>query len=297
MAVVEDLAAGPVDEAVVSFVTGYGSRLTRVAYVSDLSLWLRHCALEDLQPLDHVRRTHIERYARLLEDQHRSPATVGRRLSTIAGFYRWCVDEGLIEHSPAANVRRPRRLSESPRAGLTRPELKDWLDAADAEGGQTYALACLLAINGLRTNEICTADVRDLSENRWHHTLSIVGKGDKPAVVPLPPRTAYALAAAINDRRSGPLVLTRRGTRMNHAAAARTVARLARHAGIRKHITPHSLRHSAITAALNAGVSLRDVQQFARHADPRTTLRYDRARQSLDRHASYAVMQYVSGAG
>jgi integrase/recombinase XerD len=120
MAVVEDLAAGPVDEPVVSFVTGYASRLTRVAYVSDLSLWLRHCALEGLQPFDDVRRTHIERYARLLEEQHRSPATVGRRLSTIAGFYRWCVDEGLIEHSPAANVRRPRRPSESPRAGLTR---------------------------------------------------------------------------------------------------------------------------------------------------------------------------------
>jgi integrase len=158
-------------------------------------------------------------------------------------------------------------------------------------------LACLLAINGLRINEVCTADVADLSENRWHHTLSIVGKGDKPAVVPLPPRTAYAVAAAIDGRETGPLVLTRCGTRMNRAAAARTVARLARDAGIGKHITPHSLRHSAITAALNAGVSLRDVQQFARHADPRTTLRYDRARQSLDRHASYAVMQYVSGAG
>ena len=49
MAVVEDLAAGPVHEAAVSFVTGYGSRLTRVAYVSDLSLWLRHCALEGLE--------------------------------------------------------------------------------------------------------------------------------------------------------------------------------------------------------------------------------------------------------
>ena len=123
-----------------------------------------------------------------------------------------------------------------------------------------------------------------------------MGKGDKPAVVPLPPRTVFALSLAVADRDSGPLLLTAAGTRMNRAAAARTVARLARTIGVRKHITPHSLRHSAITAALNAGVSLRDVQDFARHADPRTTLRYDRARKSLDRHASYAVMQYVSGA-
>ena len=83
---------------------------------------------------------------------------------------------------------------------------------------------------------------------------------------------------------------------MNRPAAARIVARLARRIGCGKHITPHSLRHSAITAALNAGVSLRDVQEFARHADPRTTIRYDRARHSLDRHASYTVMQYVAGA-
>jgi hypothetical protein len=73
---------------------------------------------------------------------------------------------------------------------------------------------------------------------------------------------------------------------MNRPAAARIVTRLARRIGCSKHFTPHSLRHSAITAVLNAGVSLRDVQEFARHADPRTTVRYDRARHSLDRRAS-----------
>ncbi|MDQ3405173.1 MAG: tyrosine-type recombinase/integrase, partial [Actinomycetota bacterium] len=228
-----------VREAVLSFVTGYAARRTREAYANDLTLWVRYCHAEALRPLCDVRRTHIERYARSLEEQDRSPSTVGRRLSTIAGFYRWCVDENLVEHSPATNVRRPRRLTESPRAGLTRPELKDWLDAADAEGGQTYALACLLAINGLRIGEICSADITDLSENRWHHTLSIIGKGDKRAVIPLPPRTAYALAAAIGSRTSGPLLLTQWNSRMTRGAAARTVARLARRVGITKHITPH----------------------------------------------------------
>jgi integrase/recombinase XerD len=124
--------------------------------------------------------------------------------------------------------------------------LKDWLDAAETEGGHPHALACLLAINGLRVGEACGADVTDLAQDRWHHTLTIHGKADKTAVIPLPPRTVAAI--------------------------------------------------DAIVAALNAGVSLRDVQEFARHADPRTTIRYDRARHSLDRHASYAVMQYVSGA-
>ena len=63
-----------------------------------------------------------------------------------------------------------------------------------------------------------------------------------------------------------------------------------------KRISPHSLRHSFITAALDAGVPLRDVQEAASHADPRTTMRYDRARRSLDRHATYIVSTFVAGA-
>jgi integrase/recombinase XerD len=241
-------------------------------------------------------RADLERYARHLEHEGRAPATVARRLATLVGFYRWCADEQLITHCPALNLRRPRRPSESPRLGLSRTELADWLDAGEQAGGHPYALACLLALNGLRVGEVCAADVIDLAQDRWHHTLTILGKGDKPAVVPLPPRTVDAVRTAVGDRQAGPLLLTRTASRMTRGAAARIVTRLAVAAGIDKHLTPHSLRHSAITAALNAGVALRDVQEFARHADPRTTIRYDRARHSLDRHASYTVMQYVSGA-
>jgi integrase/recombinase XerD len=65
---------------------------------------------------------------------------------------------------------------------------------------------------------------------------------------------------------------------------------------IDKRISPHSLRHSFITAALDAGVPLRDVQDAASHADPRTTMGYDGARHSLDRHATYIVSTFVAGA-
>ena len=74
------------------------------------------------------------------------------------------------------------------------------------------------------------------------------------------------------------------------------VRRLAKRAGIDKRISPHSLRHSFITAALDAGVPLRDVQEAASHSDPRTTMRYDRGRGSLDRHATYIVSTFVAGA-
>jgi integrase/recombinase XerD len=71
------------------------------------------------------------------------------------------------------------------------------------------------------------------------------------------------------------------------------VRRIAKRAGITKPIGPHTLRHAFITAALDAGVPLRDVQQAARHADPRTTMRYDRARAL---HATYIVAAYLTGA-
>jgi integrase/recombinase XerD len=74
------------------------------------------------------------------------------------------------------------------------------------------------------------------------------------------------------------------------------VRRVAHRAGIAKRVGPHTLRHAFITAALDAGVPLRDVQEAASHADPRTTMRYDRARVSLDRHATYIVATFLAGA-
>ena len=71
---------------------------------------------------------------------------------------------------------------------------------------------------------------------------------------------------------------------------------MTRRAGIAKHVSPHTLRHALITAALDAGIPLRDVQEAASHADPRTAIGYDRARTSLDRHATYIVAAFIAGA-
>ena len=85
------------------------------------------------------------------------------------------------------------------------------------------------------------------------------------------------------------------GRRLDRHRAGRIVRKTARRAGIAKSVTPRALRHAFITAALDAGVPLRDVQEAASHADPRTTIRYDRGRGSLDRHATYIVAAYVAG--
>ena len=126
--------------------------------------------------------------------------------------------------------------------------------------------------------------------------LKILRKGGKHVTIPLAPRTAKSLDLYVGERRSGPVFVGANGLRMDRYAADRTVKRLSRRAGIVKRISPRSLRHSFITAALDAGVPLRDVQEAANHADPRTTMRYDRARQSLDRHATYIVAAFVAGA-
>jgi len=159
-----------------------------------------------------------------------------------------------------------------------------------------YALILLLAINGLRISEALGADIDALGIERGHRTLTILRKGGKIVTIPLAPRTARAIDLAIGERLDGPIFLRPDGQRMDRHCASRIVRRVARPAAVDKPIGPHTLRHAFITAALDAGVPLRDVQEAASHADPRTTMRYDRARVSLDRHATYIVAAYLAGA-
>jgi integrase/recombinase XerD len=121
-------------------------------------------------------------------------------------------------------------------------------------------------------------------------------KGGKVVTIPLAPRTARAIDLAIGERTEGPIFLAADGRRLDRHGAGRIVRRIARRAEITENVGPHTLRHAFITAALDAGVPLRDVQEAASHADPQTTMRYDRARASLDRHATYIVAAYIAGA-
>lgn len=102
--------------------------------------------------------------------------------------------------------------------------------------------------------------------------------------------------ACRGERTAGPLVLRPlSGKPIDRRDVYRMVQRIAKAAQIPRHISPHSLRHAAITNALDAGVPLRDAQILARHADPRTTEHYDRARGNLDRHGVHFLTAYVAG--
>ena len=278
---------------VAGFLAGYTGN-TRSAYQHDLRVFVSWCVGRRLWVLE-VGRADIELFARSQESAGLARATVARRLSTVASFFRYCVEEDLLVRSPAANVHRPKLRAESTMTGLDRNELGKLLVEAGLSSPWDHALACLLALNGLRVSEALNTDIEDMGLERGHHTLRIIRKGGRPALVPLAPRTARTVYQAVGDREEGP-IFVHDGQRMDRHHAARIIGRLARRAGIDKRISPHSLRHSFITAALDAGVPLRDVQEAASHADPRTTMRYDRARRSLDRHATYIVATFVAGA-
>ena len=199
-----------------------------------------------------VRRADIESFARDLEAMGRVRATVTRRLSTIAGFYRYAVEE-LLDRSPAAHVRRPRVDYESHAVALDRNELGALLVAAGLGPHLEHALISLLALNGLRVSETTGADIEHLGLERGHRTLTITRKGGKVVTIPLAPRTARAIDLAIGERTEGPVFLAADGRRLDRHAAGRVVRRTARCAGIANLITPHTLRHAFITAALTPG--------------------------------------------
>jgi integrase/recombinase XerD len=185
---------------------------------------------------------------------------------------------------------------ESHAVALDRNELGAMLVAAGLGPPLEHALISLLALNGLRVSEATGADIEHLGLERGHRTLTITRKGGKVVTVPLAPRTARAIDLAVWEWTDGPVFLAADGRRLDRHGAGRIVRKTARRAGIPKNVTPHTLRHAFITAALDAGVPLRDVQEAASHADPRTTMRYERARGSLDRHATYIVAAYLAGA-
>jgi site-specific recombinase XerD len=281
-------------QALAGFLSGY-SGLTRDAYTLDLRQYTGWCVQHGLH-LFAAKRVDIESFRGDMETSGRARATIARHLCTIAGFYRYAVEEELLDHSPAAHVRRPRLDYESHATALDRNELGALLVAAGLGTAQEHALISLLALNGLRISEALGADVTAMGSERGHRTLTVLRKGGKIVTIPLAPRTARSLDLAIGECIDGPIFRRADGQRLDRHGAARIVRRIAKSAGLTKPISPHTLRHAFITAALDAGVPLRDVQEAASHADPRTTMRYDRARASLDRHATYIVAAYLAGA-
>ena len=225
-------------------------------------------------------------------------SSVTTMMHGVRGFFRFAHIDGLISADPAIYARLPRVQRDKSRTqGLGPLERSVSSQVAQTMTVHHGALAFLLGINALRASEAAAVRVEDYADTlRGYRVLHLVGKGSKPTTMPLTVPVLRVLEACRGQRTSGPLI--RRpvsGEPIDRRDVYRMVARIAKVAGIPRHISPHSLRHAAITNALDAGVPLRDAQILARHADPRTTEHYDRARGNLDRHGVHFLTAYVAG--
>jgi site-specific recombinase XerD len=284
----------PNDYAVASFLARYRGMTLR-AYRQDLLAFLRWCTERQLTPLG-AERPHLELYLRWMEQRGYAPATMGRRFGTVAGFYKYAVIDGHLINNPALAVTRPKVGWESQRRTVLHPlEYAALLTAARRDGASSHALVALLGMLGLRISEACAVDIADLTYQGGYELLGVMGKGQKPAQIPLPVPVLRAVHAAVAGRTSGPILLNTVGGRMTRGSAACRLSRLARTVGLEHPVSPHSLRRTFCTAGLISGVPLRDMQYAMRHADSRTTLRYDMSRANLDRHAAHPVAAYLAG--
>ena len=170
------------------------------------------------------------------------------------------------------------------------------LTTARALGPTHHAIAVLGGMMGLRATEMATLAVESFATVRGHARLMVIGKGDKPARVPVPIPALGAVQATIDGRVSGPLLRTRSGAGTDRRSVHLYVATTAKVAGIRRPIGPHALRRTVGTVGLNQGIPLRDVQRALPHARPETTLgSYDITGEALERHASHQVAGFLAG--
>jgi integrase/recombinase XerD len=285
-------------DTVSAFLAGCRSDETRNAYRRDLADFDAFLgkAIEEASRLD------VEAWISTLRDAGMAPATVNRKVSAVRSYLRLLLDEGIIARNPANHARTPTVAAESSTPGLSKEEARAMLAACDDStvGRRDRALLALLLFQALRVSEAVGASVEDLGDDSGYPVLRVNGKGGKVVRVPLTPATVATLRKWLEtaELEDGALLRSvKKGGRVDGAlsrsGAFRRIRFLAKRAGIEKKISPHSLRHTAITLALDGGVSLRHVQDFARHADPRTTRRYDLRRNSLNNPSGAAVVAAI----
>ena len=278
-----------------AFLAGYESENTRSAYERDLGSYFAYCDDHEIAPLA-ASRLVLDTWARAMEAAELSPSTCARRIATISSYYRYCSIEGAIAANPVDHVRRPKVSNESQTLGLDLNELRALIATAEASSLRDRVLVGLLAQIGLRVSAACAANAEDLSLERGHNTITSYGKGGKILRRTLPPALYASIVELLDGRTEGPILRrVRSGKALDRFDAAKIVSRLAREAGIEKRISPHSLRHTAVTLYLDSGAELRDVSDAMGHASPTTTMRYDRARRSLERDPAYKLEAALAG--
>jgi integrase/recombinase XerD len=209
-------------------------------------------------------------------------ATTGRQLSSLKRFYRYCLRQGRVTADPTLRIDAPKLPRPLPKS-LTEEDVVSLLDAPPVEqtlGLRDKAMLEMLYASGLRVSELVTLKLPQVSQDMG--VVRVVGKGSKERLVPLGEEAlawvrrylGEARPVLLGGRASDDLFVTARGGAMTRQSFWHLLRRYAAQAGLRKPISPHTLRHAFATHLLNHGADLRVVQLLLGHSDISTTQIY-----------------------
>ena len=267
---------------------------TRRAYRQDAQHFVQWLVQQELNLTD-LTKNDLAQYRRYLSDNF-AKATASRKLVVARKLLDEAVERGLLTYNPAQGIKGFSEGRETPHNALEREQAKALLAAIDIStlvGKRDYALIMLLLRTGLRRGECAALCLGDLEQDQGHHVAVIRhAKGDKRRKVKIPVdvmRLIEAYLEGTNRKGLGPnaplFIQFRKGDHPQEASISdqlirRVVETYAEKAGLQ--LTPHGLRATFVTLALEGGAKLHQVQYVVGHADPRTTERYQKRKLNLD---------------
>lgn len=251
---------------------------TREAYVRDVGKLVRYLETEKVT-LREVTTDTLRAFAADLFDLGISPRTQARIVSGIKSFFRFMKLEGYLDSNPSLLLESPALRRHLPEV-LRVDEIDAMIGAIDmekAEGQRNRAIMETLYGCGLRVSELINLEISKLYFDEQF--IMVHGKGDKERIVPISPQAIREIKDYLPDRALLPvkrgeeniLFLNRRGHRLTRVMIFYIIKQLAEAAGIRKEVSPHTLRHSFATHLLEGGANLRAIQQMLGHEDISTT--------------------------
>ena len=262
---------------------------TAQAYSDDVDKLVRYFADAGVG-IEHATTDDLERFVCTLQDVGIQPRSQARIISGVKGFYKFLRMEGDMDTDPTELLLTPRIGRHLPEV-LTVEEIDrmiDCIDMSKAEGQRNRAIIETLYGCGLRVSELVTLKLSQLYVDERY--LVIQGKGNKQRIVPISPVAIEQIALYLEQTRSRQvaqrgnediLFLNRRGAMLTRQMIFLIVKQLCELAGIRKVISPHTLRHSFATHLLEGGANLCAIQQMLGHESITTTEIYvhiDRSR-------------------
>jgi integrase/recombinase XerD len=255
---------------------------TQEAYGKDLDRFAEYADVKGVAaPLDITART-LREYVYHLKDLGLSPASIRRNVSALRTYSRFLTGDGIVVRDPSERLETPKRWRELPDV-LTVDEVQRLIAAPTLDDNMVFRDRALLELAygaGLRVSEWITLGVRDLMLEEG--LVRVFGKGSKERLVPIGRSAIGAVAVYLRELRpklekgegKGILFLNARGRPLTRMGAWKILRGYVERAGITKHVSPHTLRHSFATHLLEGGADLRAVQEMLGHVDISTTQIY-----------------------